>query len=75
MPHAKIHFYKTTSDKEIVLNFIDQLDPPTLAKTRNGIRLLENYGLDLIKTKWIKKTKKTPSKEIKTAIQRSLEFL
>lgn len=114
MSQSKIHFYKTISGKETILDFLDKLNPPTLAKTRNGIRLLENYGLSLIKTKWvkkinhqpklfelritgkkqirllfcpiqpntylitnvfIKKTKKTPKKEIKTAIQRSLEFL
>lgn len=114
--HQKTHeifFYKTASDKQIILNFIDQLDPPLQAKIRNTLRLLTDYGLKLLQTKsikkinkhpdlfelritgskqirllfcpigndflvtniFLKKSKKTPSKHIYTAIKRTLEFL
>lgn len=114
--HQKTHeifFYKTASGKDIILNFIDQLDPPLQAKIRNTLRLLTDYGLKLLQTKsikkinkhpelfelritgskqvrllfcsmgndflithvFIKKSKKTPPKHIRTAIKRTLEFL
>lgn len=56
----KVYFYKTISKKEIVVDFIDKLDVISKVKTRNGLRLLEEYGLDLLRTKWIKKVCKNP---------------
>jgi len=114
MPSSKIHLYKTVSGKQTITNFIDKQSPKNIAKIRNGLRLLETYGLVLQKTKWlkkikqkpdifelritgkqqfrllfsplnsqtflithifIKKSKKTPQKEIRLATKRALEFL
>ena len=60
---AKFHtyFYKTISGKEVVIEFIDALDVDTRTKTRNGIRFLEEYGLSLIKTQWLKKVNNKPA--------------
>ena len=53
-----IFFYKTSSDKEIIMEFIEKLDDQTGAKVKNGINLLRLYGLTLINTPWIKKINK-----------------
>ncbi|MBU1088384.1 type II toxin-antitoxin system RelE/ParE family toxin [Patescibacteria group bacterium] len=57
----KVYFYKTVSKKEIIVDFIDRLDAISKVKVRNGLRLLEEYGLDLLRTKWIKKIYKSPA--------------
>ncbi len=114
MSSYKIYLYKTVSDKQPITDFINQQNPKNIAKIRNGLRLLETYGLTLLQTKWlkkikqkpdifelritghpqirllfstvnsqsfliahvfIKKSKKTPIKEIKLATKRTLEFL
>jgi phage-related protein len=56
----QIYFYKTSSGKEIITDFVDDLDETTRARVRNGIRLLENHGLDLMKNRSIKKISKKP---------------
>ncbi len=58
---TKIYFYKTSSGKEIVINEINNLDSQSIVKTRNAIRLFEEYGLSLINTKWVKKIYKKPT--------------
>lgn len=57
---SKIYFYKTSSGKEIIIDSITSLDSQSIVKTRNAIRLFEEYGLSLINTKWIKKIFKKP---------------
>jgi phage-related protein len=110
----KIYLYKTRSKREIVEKFINKLDKTTQARTRNAIRLLREYGLELIKgpsvkkifpsppiyelritgkkqvrllffqygasvfvitNAFVKKTQKTPQKEIKKATSRAKEFI
>lgn len=56
-----IYFYKTSSDKEVVIEFIERLDLQTQGKIRNAIRLLKEHGLELLTTPWIKKIYKSPS--------------
>ncbi len=56
-----IYFYKTSIGREIVLSFIESLDLETKAKVRNGIRLFQEYGLELLNTQWIKKVNRYPS--------------
>lgn len=109
----QIYFYKTSSDKEIITDFIDSFSNKIVLKIKSGIRLLEEYGLSLLSTSkikkisglsnlyelriktnvqirlffafvspnsfliihgFIKKTNKTPLKEIRTAVNRLKEF-
>jgi phage-related protein len=75
---AKIYFYKSTSGKEVVLDFINELDSKSTIKARNAIRLLfSEIKADsfLFTNIFIKKSKKTPGKEIETAIKRLDEFI
>jgi len=58
---SKIYFYKTSSGKEIIIDEINKLDSQSIIKTRNAIRLFEQYGLNLINAKWVKKINKNPS--------------
>lgn len=58
---VKIYFYKSVSGKEIILDSIENLDSNSIVKTRNAIRLFEEYGLSLISTKWVKKIYKNPA--------------
>lgn len=109
----KIIFYKTQSGREIVSDFIDSFSNDIIDKIRFDIRLLKEYGLDLLSTSkvkkmssvshlyelriktstqirlffvyyppdtflllhgFVKKTNKTPLKELKKAIHRKNEF-
>jgi phage-related protein len=56
----EIYFYKTTSGKEIITNFVDDLDEITRSRVRNSIRLLEKYGLELLGNQSVKKILKKP---------------
>lgn len=56
----QIYFYKTASNKEVVLDFIEKLDTVQKARTRNSIRLLEKHGLTLLENKSVKKISKNP---------------
>lgn len=58
---TKIYFYKASSGKEVIIDEINKLDSQSIIKTRNAIRLFEEYGLSLINTKWIKKIYKKPA--------------
>ena len=58
---SKIYFYKSASGKEIIIDEINNLDSQSVVKTRNAIRLFEEYGLSLVNTKWVKKISKKPS--------------
>lgn len=60
MSNDSVYFYKSKSGKEIVLNFIDNLDDQTQVRIRNGMRLLKEHGLDLLASPWIKKIRKNP---------------
>ncbi len=109
----KIVFYKTSSGKEIISDFIDSFSNSVIDKIRSDIRLLKEYGLSLLSTSkvkkisgthhlyelrvktivhirlffiylapdsffilhgFIKKTNKTPLKELQIAINRKNEF-
>src|SRR3989338_4261360 len=60
MEKYSILFYRTLSGRAIIEEFIVGQDSKTQLKIRNGIRLLRDYGLDLLRTKWIKKIYKNP---------------
>lgn len=107
-------FYRTSSGKDVIANFILDCENNLKNKIRTGIKIFENYGLELLRTKWlkkiyhnpdiyelritgrkqirflfiqyspqvfliihafVKKTQKTPSKELKTALKRAKEFI
>lgn len=113
MTKYKVIFYKTSSEREIITDFIDSFSNKIVYKIKSDIRLLEEYGLTLLSTSkvkkiigqsnlyelrikssvqirlffayihpniilivngFIKKTNKTPDKEIETAIKRIKEF-
>jgi phage-related protein len=43
----QIHFYEDHRGKSPVLDFINGLSPMDRAKVNNGLRLLEEFGIDL----------------------------
>lgn len=110
----QLNFYKSSSGNEIISNFILNCENDLKNKIRTGIKIFEDYGLELLRTKWlkkiyhnpgiyelritggkqirllfiqynpqifivihvfIKKTQKTPNKELKIAIKRAKEFI
>ena len=110
----QIYFYKTVSGREVIAEFIDNLDDITKGRVRNGIRVLEKHGLELLRNQsvkkiitrpdifelriigekqvrilfavidgsiylivhiFVKKTQKTPVKEIRLAQKRAKEFI
>jgi phage-related protein len=110
----KIYFYKTRSNRDVVIDFIETLDEISKSRVRNGINLLKEFGIKLIHSKWIKKiyhyptvfelritgnkqirllfifyyqegfillhgfikkSQKTPPREIETALKRAREFI
>lgn len=109
----KLVFYKTSSGREIITDFIDSFSNKIVYKIKSDIRLLEEHGLLLLSTSkvkkivgqsnlyelrikssvqirlffiyivpniiliihgFIKKTNKTPDKEIQLSIKRKKEF-
>ncbi len=109
----KIIFYKSSSGREIVTDFIDSFSNKIVYKIKSDIKLLEEYGLSLLATSkvkkiigtvnlyelrikssvqirlffayispnifliincFVKKTNKTPQKEIEVAVNRLKEF-
>ncbi|MFA5770541.1 MAG: type II toxin-antitoxin system RelE/ParE family toxin [Patescibacteria group bacterium] len=109
----KLIFYKTSSGREIITDFIDSFSNKIVYKIKSDIRLFEEHGLLLLSTSkvkkivgqsnlyelrirssiqirlffsyiapnifliingFVKKTNKTPYKEIQTAINRLKEF-
>lgn len=56
----QIYLYKTSSGREVITEFIDKLDGITKGRVRNGIRLLEKHGLDLLRNRSIKKISTKP---------------
>lgn len=109
----KIIFYKSSSEREIITDFIDSFSNKIVYKIQSDIKLLEEYGLTLLATSkvkkiignnnlyelrvkssiqirlfftyispniflviscFVKKTNKTPYKEIETALNRLKEF-
>jgi phage-related protein len=74
----KIYFYKTSSGKEIITDFIDSFSNKTTEKIRSDIRLLKQYGLSLLSTSKIKKITRLPNLyelRIKTSVQIRLFFV
>lgn len=51
----KIYFYKTSSEKQIITDFIDSFSNKIVLKIKSEIRLLQEYGLSLLSTSKIKK--------------------
>ena len=56
----EIYFYKTSSGREVITEFIDGLDEITRARVRNSIRVLAEHGLELLKNRSIKKIARNP---------------
>lgn len=74
----KILLYKNASGKEIIANFIDCFPNKIVEKIRSDLRLLQEFGLDLLKTSKVKKISGTPSLyelRVKTSIQIRLFFI
>ena len=60
MEKYSLLFYKSSSGREVIGEFIADQDLKTQLKIRNGMRLLSEYGLKLLRTKWIKKIHTKP---------------
>lgn len=56
----KIFFYKTNSGRELVVSFIMSQNNRIIIKIKNSIRLLQEYGLNLLNTMWVKKIHHKP---------------
>lgn len=56
-----VYFYKTSSGKKVIDEFISKLEQDTQTKVRNAIRILRQYGLLLLNTRWVKKIWRNPS--------------
>ena len=56
----QIYFYKTSSGKDVVSEFIDKLDNTIKVRVRNGIRLLAKHVLELLRNKSVKKILRRP---------------
>ncbi|MFA6017387.1 MAG: type II toxin-antitoxin system RelE/ParE family toxin [Patescibacteria group bacterium] len=54
-------FYKTSSGKDIITDYILNCENNLKNKIRTGIKIFEDYGLELLKTKWLKKIYHNPS--------------
>lgn len=53
----QILFYQSASGRDQLINLITAQKPHVVIKIRNGIRLLQEYGLKLINISWVKKLK------------------
>jgi len=53
-------FYKTSSEKNIITDFIVNCENNLKNKIRTGIKIFEDYGLELLRTKWLKKIYHNP---------------
>lgn len=51
----KLYFYTTSSGRVPGEEFISEQDQETGTKIRNGIKLIQRYGLELLRTHWMKK--------------------
>src|SRR3989344_4740863 len=56
----QVFLYKTSSGREIIAEFIDNLDEITRGRVRNSIRVLEKHGLELLKNQSVKKVARKP---------------
>lgn len=56
-----LYFYKTASNKEVVTDYILSFEKPVQNKIRTVLRILEEYGLMLLRTKWMKKIHHSPN--------------
>src|SRR6185436_11325477 len=57
----QIIFYKTSTDREVILEFIEKLEDILKARVRNALRLLEENGLELMQAQIVKKIYNHPS--------------
>lgn len=74
----QIIFYKNTSGKEIIGEFIDSFSNNIIDKIRSDLRLLKEYGLSLLSTSKVKKLSGVPclyELRIKTSVQIRLFFV
>lgn len=56
----QLNFYKSSSGNEIISNFILNCENDLKNKIRTGIKIFEDYGLELLRTKWLKKIYHNP---------------
>lgn len=56
----RAYFYKSSSRREVVLEFIGNLDMKTQERIRNALTALKQYGLTLLSTPFVKKVHKIP---------------
>ena len=54
-------FYKTSSGRDIIADFIINSENNVKDKIRIAIRIFEKYGLELLRTKWLKKIYHAPN--------------
>ncbi len=56
----QLNFYKTSSGRDIIAEFILSCEINDRNKIRTAIRIFEEYGLSLLRTKWLKKIYHNP---------------
>lgn len=74
----RVIFFKTSSGREVVMDFIDSFSNAVADKVRFDIRLLKEYGLSLLSTSKVKKMFGFPNLyelRIKASVQIRLFFV
>ena len=79
----QLRFYITPSGKQLVKNYIRQLEVGDITKIGRGIEILKEYGLNLLGTKWVKKINSKPDifelringkKQVRLLFQENIEY-
>lgn len=76
MSKFELYFYKSSSNREIILEFIDSFAGRELTKIHENLDLLQIYGLSLLRTPYVKKIIKQPAiYELRIKSEREVRFL
>lgn len=72
----QLNFYKTSSGKDIITDFIINCENNLKNKIRTSIKIFEDYGLKLLRTKWLKKIYRSPDiYELRITGRKQIRFL
>ena len=76
MNDFELYFYKSSSNKEIVMEFIDSFKGRELTKIHENLDSLQRFGLNLLRTPLVKKIINHPAiYELRIKSEREVRFL
>lgn len=76
MSRYRILFYRTSSDREVLLDFIRSFPKVEITKIHNDLDQLTQYGFQLLQTALVKKIHKNPPLfELRTKTIREIRLL